>query len=861
MVLVDVDACLDVVVSNPNDSTNHDDTMTTNTTDDPLLPVVTSTKATSATISTEIPMKTIPLGQRMKKTKKRHSTNHSNVNESDGRTATSKNISNDQHITTDMNEGVRNMTTGTSSIVVAKVVSPKRTTTKPISSLSSVKKVHRSSSSTGTSTGSWSSSGRSSKSNSISRSTISTSAIMGTSNTNSRLKRKSTSSTIPDASILFLPTIEEISVASGSIDPMEDRKENHRQYHQLSDTESTTNSNNSTGSDHNDSSNDDNNTIGSSHTMNNCCNQTTSSNSTKKIDNTTTIKTRQGRETTIITNHSSSTGSTIPINAISFIPTKNTSSQHQPYDDTPQTIKEQETKQQRSNKLNRSGYSKSSSTISRHRPPVAIDIDNNDTVYNNYNPSFILESNDIEEQRQHISSSSSLLSSSCVSKQSQSRPRNKKLLSTYSENDDTIETMNDYIIRPYDIDIRETSTSLVIDEESDSDHNKHISHDSCDETNSDTTNNSCMNYGCRTLFPKSFFSIRKNQSSTSSHASHESTVRNKCRIILYMLVAILVSSISILSTIVVLQNHSSKNNTSTNNSNSNTTNNLNQKLPAMNVSSTPSSSLSSPAVPVIVPTRAPITTMVPVGTNTQTSSPIITLPIPTPELSVATIEPSSSSSDDNKENDDDTIPFIRKAPLLYLNCGGPTINMISTRSTMNRNNETVIRNVTRIWESDAYYKEYQIGDSRMISKYKVDTCQNYVFPNETSKMKDFDNISITTIDDRTLDALFCTERYFTSPTSGYEIPVTDKPGYYRIEMHFMESYHNDIGQRIFTISIENEIQELDFDIYAAANGRNKKVTLANTVFVSDGSISIAFNATVNYPLLNALSILYLVQDE
>ena len=120
--------------------------------------------------------------------------------------------------------------------------------------------------------------------------------------------------------------------------------------------------------------------------------------------------------------------------------------------------------------------------------------------------------------------------------------------------------------------------------------------------------------------------------------------------------------------------------------------------------------------------------------------------------------------------------------------------------------------------------------------------------------------SIDVFDDRNLDALYCTERFFQDGFSGYEIPVDEIGRYYRIELYMMESFHNEINERVFDIVIEDEILEKNFDIFKTANGKHNKVRLVYTVFVSDSSLSIAFNASINYPLINAISIYYLLQE-
>ena len=259
-------------------------------------------------------------------------------------------------------------------------------------------------------------------------------------------------------------------------------------------------------------------------------------------------------------------------------------------------------------------------------------------------------------------------------------------------------------------------------------------------------------------------------------------------------------------------------------------------------------------------------TLSPVGTpllqsyvpsQQQSVAPSVRVPSLSPVRDASTTIFPVSNNSFGKDGD---FQNTKQVPILSLNCGGPTLNMTTTRKTVNSNNETSTRNSTLIWESDVYYNtNYYFGSSRIRSKSNEDSCQDYIIPeNNTDAVMMMESIDV--FNDRNLDALYCTERFFVDGFGGYEIPVDTVGRYYRVELYMMESFHANINERVFDIIIEDDILVANLDIYAEAGGKHKKFSWVHTVYVSDSSLSIYFNASINYPIVNAISIYYLLQE-
>ncbi|MDQ3535599.1 MAG: malectin domain-containing carbohydrate-binding protein [Bacteroidota bacterium] len=93
-------------------------------------------------------------------------------------------------------------------------------------------------------------------------------------------------------------------------------------------------------------------------------------------------------------------------------------------------------------------------------------------------------------------------------------------------------------------------------------------------------------------------------------------------------------------------------------------------------------------------------------------------------------------------------------------------------------------------------------------------------------------------------------------TIRYKIPLTD--GDYMVRLHFSENYWKNPGERVFTISMENEIRLANFDILREV--KPKTALVKNfPVTVSDQVLNIEFTATVNRLSIAAVEV-YKVND-
>jgi Malectin domain len=113
--------------------------------------------------------------------------------------------------------------------------------------------------------------------------------------------------------------------------------------------------------------------------------------------------------------------------------------------------------------------------------------------------------------------------------------------------------------------------------------------------------------------------------------------------------------------------------------------------------------------------------------------------------------------------------------------------------------------------------------------------------------------------------LFCTERWFRNSDddvepSTYKIPVTNNVSSYKVVLYFTEMKFNQINQRVFQISIQQEQFAMDWlDIVHELNSKNERTNpvyqlTASNILVSDGYITIYFIPIVENPKINAIEI-------
>lgn len=145
------------------------------------------------------------------------------------------------------------------------------------------------------------------------------------------------------------------------------------------------------------------------------------------------------------------------------------------------------------------------------------------------------------------------------------------------------------------------------------------------------------------------------------------------------------------------------------------------------------------------------------------------------------------------------------------------------------------------------------GPAYTDSNNKVWAADNY-FVNGT----DFGNATaIANTDD---DVLYQTERY--AATLEYEIPVAGT-GPYEVNLLFAELYFGlpgggssgGVGSRLFDIVVEGEVKQLNFDIFAEAGGAAALTKSYSNITVTDGFLSLSFEASANNGKVSAIEVL------
>ena len=111
-------------------------------------------------------------------------------------------------------------------------------------------------------------------------------------------------------------------------------------------------------------------------------------------------------------------------------------------------------------------------------------------------------------------------------------------------------------------------------------------------------------------------------------------------------------------------------------------------------------------------------------------------------------------------------------------------------------------------------------------------------------------------------------RYSKTPTSGpnmmkYDIPLVN--GQYRIILHFLEIYYGvsgngGVGNRVFDVILEGKLIEDDLDL-ADRVGPNVVYSPSHIVDITDGMLTIDFEASVNDPIISAIEILEVTSSD
>jgi hypothetical protein len=116
-----------------------------------------------------------------------------------------------------------------------------------------------------------------------------------------------------------------------------------------------------------------------------------------------------------------------------------------------------------------------------------------------------------------------------------------------------------------------------------------------------------------------------------------------------------------------------------------------------------------------------------------------------------------------------------------------------------------------------------------------------------------------TIANTTNEVLYRTERYATTGTLIYNIPLSS--GSYDVDLHFAEIYFGAIaaggpGSRIFDIDIENgQVQVNDYDIIVAAGGSSMAVIESfSGITVNDGNLTITLTSVVENAKISGIEV-------
>ena len=88
----------------------------------------------------------------------------------------------------------------------------------------------------------------------------------------------------------------------------------------------------------------------------------------------------------------------------------------------------------------------------------------------------------------------------------------------------------------------------------------------------------------------------------------------------------------------------------------------------------------------------------------------------------------------------------------------------------------------------------------------------------------------------------------------FTVPINN--GTYSVKLHFAELYWNQLGQRVFDVSVNNQLRISNLDLFVAAGGKYQAlVKQLDNVQVTNGQLVVALSATVDYPSISAIEIL------
>ena len=166
--------------------------------------------------------------------------------------------------------------------------------------------------------------------------------------------------------------------------------------------------------------------------------------------------------------------------------------------------------------------------------------------------------------------------------------------------------------------------------------------------------------------------------------------------------------------------------------------------------------------------------------------------------------------------DEATITVSNQAAAIHINSGGPTYSFDGTT-----------------WSADQYFNGGTVTTNAI------------------------------TIGNTANDQLYQTERFSSSGTLVYEIPVSS--GDHNVNLHFAEIFFGvpgagssgGAGSRVFNVDIENGQGALtNYDIVVAAGGSATAIVETFTdIMVTDGSLTITLTAVTNFPKISGIEVI------
>ncbi|NNE76038.1 MAG: PKD domain-containing protein, partial [Pricia sp.] len=171
-------------------------------------------------------------------------------------------------------------------------------------------------------------------------------------------------------------------------------------------------------------------------------------------------------------------------------------------------------------------------------------------------------------------------------------------------------------------------------------------------------------------------------------------------------------------------------------------------------------------------------------------------------------------------------------------------------------------------ENDTGFDEVTITVTTQASTVRINSGgPSFTFEENNWSADQYNNggLSFTSaipIANTTNDQLYQTERYRTSGSLIYEIPVAN--GEHSVNLHFAEIFHGlpgdgasgGAGSRVFNIDVEGQEQLENYDIFVAAGGAATAVIETfNSITVTDQSLTIVLSPVTEFPKISGIEVL------